>query len=83
MIVAAACAAHRLALACKDASNDVKYMGTFRDHLQELHLFFHHSANRTAALKAAATTLGLSDLKIKVYYLLHMIHSWYLPSNQH
>ncbi|XP_036975521.1 zinc finger protein 862-like isoform X3 [Acanthopagrus latus] len=65
MIVAVACAAHRLALACKDASNDVKYMGTFRDHLQELHLFFHHSANRTAALKAAATTLGLSDLKIK------------------
>lgn len=66
MIVAVACAAHRLALACKDASNDVKYMGTFRDHLQELHLFFHHSANRTAALKAAATTLGLSDLKMKV-----------------
>ncbi|XP_058469224.1 uncharacterized protein LOC131443548 isoform X3 [Solea solea] len=36
-----------------------------RDHLQELHLFLHHSANRSAALKTAATTLGLCDLKTK------------------
>lgn len=44
-VVAVACAAHRLALACKDASQEVKYMGTFEDHLQQLFLYFHHSAN--------------------------------------
>lgn len=60
-----ACAAHRLALACKD-SNNVKYMVTFRDHLQDLYLYFRNSANRTATLKAASTTLGVSDLKLKV-----------------
>ncbi|KAK0134769.1 Zinc finger protein 862 [Merluccius polli] len=64
-LVAVACAAHKLALACKDASNSVKYMATFRDHLQDLYLFFHNSANRTATLKAASTTLGLTDLKVK------------------
>ncbi|KAK7141431.1 hypothetical protein R3I93_010952 [Phoxinus phoxinus] len=64
-IVSVACAAHRLALACKDSSNDVRYMATFRDHLQELHLYFRNSANRTATLKAASATLGVSDLKIK------------------
>lgn len=60
MIIAMACAIHRLVLACKDSSNDMKYMVTFQDHLQELHLYFHHSANWTAALKVAATTLGLT-----------------------
>lgn len=60
------CAAHRLALACRDASSEVPYMATFRDHLQQLHLYFHNSTNRTAVLKAAAETLGLEDLKVKV-----------------
>ncbi|XP_073672240.1 zinc finger protein 862-like [Paramisgurnus dabryanus] len=64
-LVSVACAAHRLALACKDSSNEVKYMGTFRDHLQDLHLYFHNSANRTAKLKSVASVLGISDLKIK------------------
>ncbi|XP_072771810.1 zinc finger protein 862-like [Nerophis lumbriciformis] len=64
-IVGVACAAHRLGLACKDSSNHVKYMATFRDHLQDLHLFFRNSANRTATLKAASITLGVIDLKIK------------------
>ncbi|XP_034056592.1 uncharacterized protein LOC117535995 isoform X2 [Gymnodraco acuticeps] len=64
-LVAVACAAHRLALACKGASETVKYMATFRNHLQDLHLFFRNSANRSAALHNAATTLGLSDLKVK------------------
>lgn len=49
MIIAMASAAHHLALACNDASNDEKY-ATFPDHLQELHLYLHHSANQTAAL---------------------------------
>ena len=65
-LVTMACAAHRLALACKDASNDVKYMATFRNHLQDLYLYFRNSANRTATLKAASITLGVSDLKLKV-----------------
>ncbi|KAK0137344.1 Zinc finger protein 862 [Merluccius polli] len=64
-IVAVACAAHKLALACKDASNSVPYMATFRDHLQDLYLFFNNSANRTATLKAASLTLGVTDLKVK------------------
>ncbi|XP_034075010.1 E3 SUMO-protein ligase KIAA1586-like [Gymnodraco acuticeps] len=64
-LVSVACAAHRLALACKDASNAVRYMAHFRNHLQELHLFFRNSANRSATLRSAATTLGLNDLKVK------------------
>ncbi|KAK5933090.1 hypothetical protein CgunFtcFv8_004746 [Champsocephalus gunnari] len=62
-LVSVVCAAHRLALACKDASNAVRYMAHFRNHLQELHLFFINSANRSATLRSAATTLGLNDLK--------------------
>lgn len=65
-IVSVACAAHRLALACKDSSNDVRYMATFRDHLQELNLYFRNSANCTATIKAAFTTMGVSDMKVKV-----------------
>ena len=68
-VVGVACAAHRLALACRDASNGVRYMAIFRDHLQDLYLYFQHSANRTAALKTAATTLGLADLKLKANHL--------------
>ncbi|KAF3855721.1 hypothetical protein F7725_016444 [Dissostichus mawsoni] len=64
-LVSVACAAHRLALACKDASNAVRYMAHFRNHLQELHLFFRNSVNRSATLRSAATTLGLNDLKVK------------------
>ncbi|KAK5852473.1 hypothetical protein PBY51_023938 [Eleginops maclovinus] len=64
-LVSVACAAHRLTLACKDASNAVKYMANFRNHLQELHLFFRNSAYRSATLRSAATTLRLNDLKVK------------------
>ena len=63
------CAAHRLALACKDASEDVPYMATFRDHLQQLHLYFRNSANRSASLKAATEVLGVCELKVKVNIL--------------
>ena len=63
-----ACAAHRLALSCKDASTTVTYMATFRDHLQQLHLYFRNSANRTAHLTMAAQTLGLTNLKVKASY---------------
>ncbi|KAL3064913.1 hypothetical protein OYC64_001027 [Pagothenia borchgrevinki] len=59
------CAAHRLALACKDASEDVPYMATFRDHLEQLHLYFRNSANHSASLKAAAEVLGVCELKVK------------------
>ncbi|KAL2078835.1 hypothetical protein ACEWY4_024579 [Coilia grayii] len=64
-LVHVACAAHRLALACRDATEEVPYMKTFRDHLQQLHLYFHNSANRTAVLTAASEVLGLKDLKVK------------------
>jgi len=67
-LVSVACAAHRLALSCKDASTSVPYMGTFRDHLQKLHLYFRNSANRTAALKMAGQTLGIDNLKVKASF---------------
>jgi hypothetical protein len=67
-LVSVACAAHRLALSSKDASSNVPYMATFRDHLQQLHLYFRNSANRTSVLKSAAQTLGLADLKVKASY---------------
>ena len=60
------CAAQRLALACRDAPSNVAYMSTFRVHLQQLHLYFHNSANRTAGLKSAALSLGLEALKVTV-----------------
>lgn len=66
-LLSVACAAHRLAPADRDASAEVPYMATFRDHLQQLYLYFHNSANRTAVLKAAAETLGFQDLKVKVH----------------
>lgn len=65
-LVTVHCAAHRLALVCKTASETTPYMKTFRDHLQQLHLYFSNSANITAVLKAAATALGICDLKVKV-----------------
>lgn len=65
-LIHVACAAHRLALACRDATMGVQYMATFRDHLQQLHLYFHNSANRTAVLSAASDLLGLKDLKVTV-----------------
>lgn len=65
-MVSVACAAHRLALCCKDASSGVAYMNSFRDLLQQLHLYFRNSANRTAVLQAAAECLGLDNLKVKV-----------------
>ena len=61
-VVAMVYAAHTLALAGKDASQEVKYIATFRDHLQQ-----HHNVNRITALKQAKATLGLTDLKMKVY----------------
>ncbi|KAI4799887.1 hypothetical protein KUCAC02_016426 [Chaenocephalus aceratus] len=64
-LVSVACAAHRLALACKNASNAVRYMANGRNHLQELHLFFRNSANRSATLRSVATTLRLNNLKVK------------------
>ncbi|KAK5853452.1 hypothetical protein PBY51_014602 [Eleginops maclovinus] len=63
-LVSVHCAAHRLALACKDAADGVPYMKIFRKHLQDLHLYFRNSANRTSALKAAASVLGVEDLKV-------------------
>ncbi|KAK0135006.1 Zinc finger protein 862 [Merluccius polli] len=59
------CAAHRRALAGKDAADKVPYMKTFKEHLQQLHLYFRNSANRSAALSAAAAVLGITDLKVK------------------
>lgn len=74
------CAAHRLALACKDAAGEVPYMNTFKEHLQQLHLYFRNSANRTAALKSAAEVLGISKLKVKVSNVMHISNNWnYLP----
>ena len=43
----------------------VTYMATFRDHLQDLYLFFNNSDNRTATLKAASLTLSVTDLKVR------------------
>ncbi|KAK5900708.1 hypothetical protein CgunFtcFv8_025643 [Champsocephalus gunnari] len=64
-MVSVACAAHRLTLCCKDASSGVAYMNSFRDLLQQLHLYFRNSVNRTAVLQAAEECLGLDNLKVK------------------
>ncbi|KAI4795520.1 hypothetical protein KUCAC02_031358 [Chaenocephalus aceratus] len=64
-MMSVACAAHHLALCCKDASSGVAYMNSFRDLRQQLHLYFRNSANHTAVLQAAAKCLGLDDFKVK------------------
>ncbi|KAK5878740.1 hypothetical protein CesoFtcFv8_024121 [Champsocephalus esox] len=64
-MVSVACAAHRLTLCCTDASSGVAYMNSFRDLLQQLHLYFRNSVNRTAVLQAAEECLGLDNLKVK------------------
>ncbi|KAF3856799.1 hypothetical protein F7725_017522 [Dissostichus mawsoni] len=48
-------------------------MATFRDHLEQLHLYFRNSANRSASLKAAAEVLGVCELKVKVPVTLALI----------
>lgn len=53
------CAAHRLALACKNASEEVPYMATFKDNLEQLHLYFRNSASLQLQLS------GVSELKLK------------------
>ncbi|XP_036001539.1 zinc finger protein 862 [Fundulus heteroclitus] len=63
-LVSVHCAAHRLALVCKDAAEEVPYMTIFRKHLQDLHLYFRNSANHTSALKRAAAVLNVADLKV-------------------
>lgn len=41
-------------------------MKTFKEHLQQLHLYFRNSAKRSAVLSSAAAMLGITDLKVKV-----------------
>lgn len=61
-LVSVACAAHRLALCCKNASSTVAYIDSFRDLLQQLHLY---SADCTAVPQAEAECLGPDNLKVE------------------
>lgn len=67
-MVNAACAAHCLALACKDAST-LPCMQTFKEHLQQLHAYVHNSCNRTAVLQSASMAMGPQSITVQVKYI--------------
>lgn len=51
---------------CKDTSENVPYMQTLKEHLQEPHLYSWRTAKRPASLESAAEVLWVSELKVTV-----------------
>ena len=63
-LVANHCIAHRLALACGQAANEVAYLKKFKDILDQLYRFYDNSAVRMAGLKAIQDVLHDPQLKL-------------------
>lgn len=59
------CVAHRLALACSQAADEVPYMKKFKAILAQLYRFYEHSSVRTAGLKDIQNVLSAPDLHLK------------------
>ena len=64
-LVAVHCVAHRLALACSQAGQNVPYVQKFKKSMTTLFWFFQASAVRTAGLKAIQELLDSPTLKLK------------------
>jgi hypothetical protein len=64
-LVAVHCVAHRLALACSQAGQNVPYVQKFKKSMTTLFCFFQASAVRTAGLKAIQELLDSPTLKLK------------------
>ena len=63
-LVANHCIAHRLALACGQAANEIPYLKRFKDILDQLYRYYENSAVRTAGLRAIQKVLNDPHLKL-------------------
>ena len=63
-LVANHCIAHRLALACGQAANEIPYLKKFKDILDQLYRFYDNSAVRTAGLRAIQEVVNDPHLKL-------------------
>lgn len=63
-LVANHCIAHRLALACGQAANEIPYLKRFKDILDQLYRYYENSAVRTAGLRAIQEVLNDPNLKL-------------------
>ncbi len=63
-LVANHCIAHRLALACGQAANEIPYLKRFKDILDQLCRYYENSAVRTAGLRAIQEVLNNPHLKL-------------------
>ena len=59
------CICHRLALASKDAFNEIPYLKKYEETLAALFKFYHNSSVRAAALKEIQRVLEDPELKLK------------------
>ena len=63
-MIANHCIAHRLALACGQASNEVPYLKKFKAILDQLYRFYENSPVRTAGLHNIQEILNEPNLKL-------------------
>ena len=63
-LVANHCIAHRLALACGQAANEIPYLKRFKDILDQLYRYYQNSAVRMSGLKAIQEILNDPQLKL-------------------
>ena len=62
-LVANYCIAHRLALVCGQAANEIPYLKRFKDILDQLYHYYENSAVRIAGLRAIQEVLNDPHLK--------------------
>ena len=68
------CIAHRLALACGQAANEIPYLKNFKDIIDQIYNFYKYSPVRTAGLKEIhLMNLDLVLLRLNMFVGFHMI----------
>ena len=58
------CVAHRLALVCGQAADEIPYLKKFKSILHQLYKFYQYSAVRTAGIRAIQDVLNDPQLKL-------------------
>ena len=70
------CIAHRLALACGQAANEIPYLKNFKDIIDQIYRFYKYSPVRTARsrrFKMYLMILDLISLRLNMFVGFHMI----------
>ena len=70
------CVAHKLALACKDASKEIEFYEKAEELMSRIYNFFKKSSTRTQELKNYQELLDCPQYKIKKIYKIRWL-SWY------